>query len=235
MPLWPRLVDRADVATLRSKFAQGQESSAATTAVVPWEFVIDGMSCQGCADGITSALSRLPGVVSAKVSFQDKRAVILGRESELSPGTVLSAIAAIGYKGQLAPARQSQPALSATPGKAPVLVSITQSKNDLHAVSMALGLAQSAIKDGRNVLVFLSVDAVALAAKNLSADLKCADFPPVKKLLADLIATGGRLLICEHCAHVAGLTQQDTIDGATIIAHGELFANLKPGAVVLSY
>ena len=206
-----------------------------TNAATSREFVIDGMSCQGCVDTITSALTSIPGVQSAKVSLQDNRAVVTASESQVPTDKILTAITTAGYKGQLSAESQKTPATAATSNKHPILVNITRGKNELHAVSMALGLAQSAIKDGRKAVVFLNVEAPVFAAKDLDADLHFADFPPIKKMLADFIATGGQVLVCKHCTHVVKLKQQDMIDGIKILAHCELFAAMTPDTFVFSY
>ena len=148
---------------------------------------------------------------------------------------ILAAIVSAGYKGQLASAAQSAPATAATSNKQPIFINITRGKNELHAVSMALALAQSAIKNRRPAIVFLNVEAPVFAAKNLGDDTKFADFPPVKKMLADFVAMGGRVLVCGHCAHIVKLEQRDMIDGAKVVGHDELFAAMPPGTVVLSY
>ncbi|MCE5267039.1 MAG: cation transporter [Planctomycetaceae bacterium] len=216
-----------------SAAAKGAGSDAGSP--VPREFAIEGMTCQGCADTITSALRDLPGVKSAKVSLADKRAIVLADASTVPSEKILAAIAGAGYKGRGASAAQAVSAVTEPSGKQPILVSITRGKNDLHAVSMAIGLAQSAIKDGRSATVFLSVEAPIFASKNLGEDVKFADFPPVKKMLADFIAAGGRVLVCGHCAHIDKLEPNDMIDGAKQVAHGELFTALTPGTVVFSY
>jgi predicted peroxiredoxin len=79
------------------------------------------------------------------------------------------------------------------------------------------------------------MEALVFAAKDLGDDMKYADFPPVKKMLADFAAMGGRLLVCGHCTHVVKLEQRDMIDGAKVLAHSELFAAMPPGTVVFSY
>lgn len=99
-----------------------------------------------------------------------------------------SFVAAVGYKDQSAFAAQSTPATAA---KQPILANITRGKSELHAVSMSLGLAQSAIKDGRSATVFLNVQAPIFAAKDLDDDLKYEGFPPIKKMLADFVASRG--------------------------------------------
>jgi len=119
--------------------------------------------------------------------------------------------------------------------KQPILVNITRGKTEMHAVSMALGLAQSALKDGRQAIVFLNVEAPVFAAKDFSDQAKVADFPPVKKMLADFMAAGGRVLVCGHCAHVVKLKQEDMLEGVKVLSQGELFAIIRPGTVVFSY
>jgi copper chaperone len=230
-----RFISRGEAGTAETKHTEVQENGGETNAVVPRYFAIEGMTCQGCADSITAALTQIPGVRSAKVSLQDKNAVVLAKEFQVPTNRILAAIAAAGYKGQLASAEKSTSVTATASSKQPILVNITRGKNELHAVSMALGLAQSAIKDGRPAVVFLNVEAPMFAAKDLSDDMKCADFPPVKKMLADLVAMGGRLLVCGHCAHVVKLEQRDMIDGAKVVVHGELFAAMPPGTAVFSY
>ena len=64
------------------------------------EFAIEGMSCQGCADTITAALGKIPGVESAKVSFRDKKAVVVARTSQVPDEKILAAVAEAGYQGR---------------------------------------------------------------------------------------------------------------------------------------
>ena len=66
--------------------------------------------------------------------------------------------------------------------------------------------------------MFLNVEAPVFAAKDLDTNLKYADFPPVKKMLADFVAMGGHVLVCGHCAHIVKLEQRDMIDGAKALA-----------------
>lgn len=208
----------------------------------PRAFAIEGMSCQGCVDTITAALTKLPGVRAAQVSLQDRRATILADASQVPDAQILAAIAAAGYKGQTEAASAATPAATAqsataqpAAAKSPVLVNITRGAKDLHAVSMAIGLAQSALKDGRPATIFLNVEAASLAAKDLGADVQFADFPPVKQMLANFLAAGGQVLICGHCAHVDHLDPQNVIAGAQLMSHGGLFETLAPGTLIFSY
>ena len=230
-----RFISSGEAGTAESKNNEVQINSREANTSAPRYFAIEGMTCQGCVDTITTALTGIPGVRSAKVSLQDKRAIVFADESQVPTERVLTAITAAGYKAQLASTEQSTPASITASDKQPILVNITRGRNDLHAVSMAIGLAQSAIKDGRKAAIFLNVDAPVFAAKDLGDDIQFADFPPIKKMLADFVAQGGRVLVCGHCAHIAKLEQGNMIDGAKVLAHNELFAAMPPGTVVFSY
>jgi len=115
------------------------------------------------------------------------------------------------------------------------MVNLTRGKNELHAVSMALALAQSTLKDGRKAVVFLNVEAPQFAAKTLSDEVQFADFPPVRKMLTDFMAAGGQVLVCQHCAHVLKLNREDLIEGVAMSEHGSVLAAISPGMVVFSY
>ncbi len=120
-------------------------------------------------------------------------------------------------------------------GAVPLLFNITSGKANLHAASMGLGLASKAAQRGHPVVVFLNVEGPQLAAKDLGDEVKVADFPPVKKLLDDLIAAGGKVIVCEHCAHLAHLDKASIIDGATIGNPDAMLSQLKTGMVSFSY
>ena len=223
------------LAVLLANYAEPRNDEKAAAAPSR-EFTVEGMSCQGCVDAITDALTKIPGVKSANVSLQEKRAVVVAMPSEVPTEKILAAIAAAGYKGQLAAAKQHPAATAAaTATKPPILVNVTRGKDQLHAVAMAIGLAQSAIKDGRGATIFLNVEAPVFVAKDLDPELKCEGFPPVKKMLADFIGMGGRVLVCGHCAHLAKVKPENMVGGVKVVAQGELFAAISPGTVVFSY
>ena len=136
-----QIVNHAGERKAESKSVDGRANNGGANTAVSREFVIEGMSCQGCADTITSALVKIPDVQSASVSLQNKRAIVLAKESQVPTDKILAAITAAGYKGQLALAEQNSPTTTTiASGKQPILVNITRGRNDLHAVSMALAL-----------------------------------------------------------------------------------------------
>jgi predicted peroxiredoxin len=69
----------------------------------------------------------------------------------------------------------------------------------------------------------------------LSDDVKVADFPPVKSLLAQVITNGGKVFVCEHCAHICNVDKTSLVSGVTVASHADLLGQLKPGMVCFSY
>ena len=193
------------------------------------------MTCQGCVDTITAALKEIPGVRAAEVSLAAKKAVVTAPMSEVPNEKIVAAIVAAGYKGKPAAADGGMAKQPAADAKAPVLINITRGKEELHAVSMALAFAQAAAKDGRRVAVFLNVKAPIFATKDLDPTLQFSGFPPLKKMLADFVAQGGKVLVCGHCSHVLGLDPKNFIDGAKVAGPGDVFAETPSGTVVFSW
>jgi len=62
------------------------------------KFSIQGMDCGSCAVSIEMLLKNQPGVKSAKVSFDDKEAVIEFDDSEFRQKEVEKIINQMGYK-----------------------------------------------------------------------------------------------------------------------------------------
>ncbi|MDR0855595.1 MAG: cation transporter [Christensenellaceae bacterium] len=62
------------------------------------EFVISGMSCNGCAAGLESALKRAAGIKSARVSFPQKSAVVEYDESVISEEGISKVVDKAGFE-----------------------------------------------------------------------------------------------------------------------------------------
>jgi predicted peroxiredoxin len=127
------------------------------------------------------------------------------------------------------------PTTASADGKAPLLVNVTRGKGDLHSASMGLGLAKAALEHGHPVVVFLNVEAAAFADRDLGADVKFADFPPVAELLRDILAKGGKVFVCGHCAAVMKVSRDNLAPGIVMSEHGGIVDALQYGMVGISY
>lgn len=119
--------------------------------------------------------------------------------------------------------------------KAALFINVTRGREDVHAVSMALSLACSALDEGHRVTVFLNVAAPIFASTELSEEVQLADFPPVGRMMRDIVNRGGKVLVCAHCAALAGVDRSKILPGVEVVQHRELLAALAPGMVGISY
>jgi predicted peroxiredoxin len=129
-----------------------------------------------------------------------------------------------------------RPALATQSGDKPtVLFNITSGKEDLHSVTMALQLAGHALSDGRDVVLFFNVRAPEFARADLPETFAFSDNPPIKKMIAELIARGAQPLVCPHCAGAMGVKESDFAPGMKLASRESLFGKLGPNAVVFTY
>ena len=148
---------------------------------------------------------------------------------------VLAGVSLLVQQTVSAQSPAGEKAVESSDGKSTVVVNITRGMEDLHAACMGIGLAGNAIKAGRRAVIFLNVHAPVLAAADLSADLKFADFPRVKEMLASFVANGGELYVCGHCAAVCKVAESNLIKGAVVSHHEDLFLKLPAAALTFSY
>jgi copper chaperone CopZ len=71
------------------------------------EFAVEGMSCQGCVESVTAALTKVPGVQSVKVLLAEKKAVVVADRNQVPDAQIVAAITAAGYAGRTAASTQA--------------------------------------------------------------------------------------------------------------------------------
>ena len=59
---------------------------------------ISGMSCNHCAQRVESSLNKVPGVVEAKVSFNEKEAIVKYSPDQVGPEKLKEIIKNTGYE-----------------------------------------------------------------------------------------------------------------------------------------
>ena len=65
-------------------------------------FSVPKMHCQGCVQGITQAATKWPGVKSAKVSLEKKRATVTYDAGKTNPTKLTKSFAKIGFPAKIA-------------------------------------------------------------------------------------------------------------------------------------
>jgi predicted peroxiredoxin len=112
-----------------------------------------------------------------------------------------------------------------------VMVHITSDNN--HRVVMGVQHAQAMLDNGKNVAILLDVDGVKAAATQPTQTLQ-----PASKMIEEFLDDGGRVIACEHCIGMAGLSHGDLLPGVEIDAHPnmpKMQRLIDMGAVILDY
>ena len=101
--------------------------------------------------------------------------------------------------------------------------------------SVALTLANGAITAGMQVGLFLTSSAIDLVRKNGIDHTVVHPMEPLKKLLDDVLARGGKVWACPPCTYARGYDQDSLIDGVVIHGASVMFERVKQGAATLTF
>ncbi len=114
-----------------------------------------------------------------------------------------------------------------------VVVHIGQFSNDLHSTTMGLSIANIMKEAGADVTVFLDREGVRLADKRQKT-LIFAD-SNAEELLQKLVKAGGKVIVCPHCAMVAGVDPAQMRDGCQMGSPESIAAMLMAADIVIDY
>jgi predicted peroxiredoxin len=97
-------------------------------------------------------------------------------------------------------------------------------------------IANAGLANGLDVTMFLVSSGVDLVRKGAVeyARMNPLD-PPLKELIENFIAKGGKVLACPPCAKVRGYEEEHLLDEVVITGAGALHELLKSGAATLSF
>src|SRR5438067_13729605 len=72
-----------------------ERSNAGTAHMTP---AVEGIGCAGCIRRIENGLSKLPGVIDARLNFTQRRLAIDWRDNEIDAAGIIKALEGIGYR-----------------------------------------------------------------------------------------------------------------------------------------
>lgn len=95
-----------------------------------------------------------------------------------------------------------------------IVVHLSHYTDDSHAAMMAVHFAQYLQEHGADVTLMLDVDGVRLADQHQAQSTGSGMNAQTTKLYDAFVKAGGKVLVCPHCAEVAGIKAQDLRPGA---------------------
>jgi uncharacterized protein len=114
-------------------------------------------------------------------------------------------------------------------------VSLTYAKDNPDKATVAFVVANAALGSGQDTLVFLSIEAVRLSQKGYSDDIHEEGFSPLKDLMSNFAAAGGKIYVCSPCFKKRKLDENNLVSAATIVGGAKLVEFLAGGSPCVSY
>jgi uncharacterized protein len=109
------------------------------------------------------------------------------------------------------------------------MANATHGREDPERATLPFIIANVAASADQEAIVLLTIEGVWLATKGYADDLHHEGLPPLREVIASLLASGGEIWACSACTKPRGITEEDLIDGARIVAAPEVVAELVGG------
>lgn len=119
------------------------------------------------------------------------------------------------------------------PGK--FCVSLTCAKDDPDRATVAFVVANAAVASDKDVVVFLSTEGVRLGVKGYADDVAEEGFAPLKDLMANFVAAGGKIYVCSPCFKRRKLDENNLVPGAVIVGGAKLVEFMGESCPSVSY
>lgn len=101
--------------------------------------------------------------------------------------------------------------------------------------SVGFTVVNGGLTAGLTASVFLTADAVDIARRGATDLVHAHPMEPLKDLVADFVARGGKLWACPPCVKARGYDQENLIDGVEIVGASAMHERIKAGAATLSF
>ena len=119
------------------------------------------------------------------------------------------------------------------PGK--FCVSLTCAKDDPGRATVAFVVANAAVASDKEVVVFLSTEGVRLGVKGYADDIAEDGFAPLKDLMTNFAAAGGKIYVCSPCFKRRKLDETNLVPGAVVVGGAKLVEFMSTGCPSVSY
>lgn len=119
--------------------------------------------------------------------------------------------------------------------KKKLVIVITHGLDDERA-SVAWSIANGAINNGLDLTVFLASAAVDWVRKGAADHVHLNPLDPsMKEMIQKVLDSGSAICVCPPCAKVRGYSENDLLDGVTIVGSSAIHERILKGASTLSF
>ncbi len=115
------------------------------------------------------------------------------------------------------------------------LIVTNHGHEDIERATIPFALANAHLKAGNEVVVFLASNAVELIRKGEAEKINAPNFPPLIKLLTNLLESKTKIISCIPCSKNRDIEPEDTVSGVTFGAGPELASEMAMADNVVSF
>ncbi len=123
----------------------------------------------------------------------------------------------------------------ASNGNGRVVVNLATGLEDAERVTVAFLVGGAAAQQGRDVVMFLTKEAVRLALPGHANGVACEGCPGLETLAQQYADAGGRLFVCPICLKARRLEEHELVANATVAGATPLWEWIGDGAEIFSY
>ena len=116
-----------------------------------------------------------------------------------------------------------------------VVVGCSHGAEDPDNVVVTYLTAGAALDQGKDVVIWLTSEGVRLALKGYVDPIRAGQEPPVERVHAQFVDTGGRFYVCPICVNDRELDESDLVENAELKGATPLMEFAGDGALTFSY
>ena len=102
------------------------------------------------------------------------------------------------------------------------LINLTCGLDNTDKATVAFVVANAAVASDKDVVVFLSIEGVRLSQPGVADAVHEEGFAPLKELMDNFAAAGGRMFVCSPCFKKRKLDETTLVPGAAIVGGAKL-------------
>ena len=116
-----------------------------------------------------------------------------------------------------------------------VIVGCTHGEEDPDRVAVAYLTAGAALDQGKEVVMWLSVEGVRLALRGYVDPIRAGQDPPIERLHQQFIEKGGVFYVCPICFKERDLDEGELVENAELKGASPLMEFAADGATTFNY
>jgi predicted peroxiredoxin len=116
-----------------------------------------------------------------------------------------------------------------------VVVNLATGLEDPERVTVAFLVATAALDKGKEVVMFLTKEAIRLGLEGVAVGTACDGCPPLGRLSQQFADGGGQLYVCPICFNARKLVESDLLAHAKLAGATPLWEFIEEGATVFDY